>query len=154
MTNKNESPTFHIYTDGACKKNPGGIGGWGAVVTDFVSIKEYFGGELSTTNNRMEMMAVIKGLESIPRGSKATVFTDSQYVKNGITQWIHGWKRRGWMTAGGDPVKNKDLWIQMDILASKLKLTWQWVKGHNGDPGNERADVLANKGVDSIRGSE
>ena len=147
----NKARSFHIYTDGACRGNPGGDGGWGALVTDFVTIKEVFGGEFDTTNNRMEMMAVIKGLEVLPIGSIVTIYTDSEYVRKGITAWIHGWKHRGWKTAAGTPVKNKDLWLQIDTLRNKHKITWQWVKGHNGDPGNERADALANKGVDYIR---
>lgn len=140
-----------IYADGACKGNPGGIGGWGAVVTNLEWIKEVFGGEPSTTNNRMELLAVIKGLEVLTDSETVTVFTDSTYVQKGISEWIHGWKKRGWRTATKEPVKNVDLWKRLDEVAAIHNVTWKWVKGHNGDPGNERADVLANKGVELAR---
>lgn len=149
--NKNQAEPIHIYADGACKGNPGGVGGWGAVITNLEWIKEIYGGELSTTNNRMELMAVIKGLEALEKPSNVIVYTDSQYVQKGISEWIHGWKKRGWKTATKEPVKNVDLWKQLDAAQNTHKMTWTWVKGHNGDPGNERADALANKGVESVR---
>lgn len=140
-----------VYTDGACKGNPGGIGGWGAVITNYEWIREVFGGELDTTNNRMELMAVIKALETLTEPANVVVYTDSKYVQKGISEWIHGWKRNGWKTAAKTPVKNDDLWRALDKAQSIHKIAWKWVKGHNGDPANERADKLANKGVESVR---
>jgi len=138
-----------IYTDGACKGNPG-PGGWGVLLTAAGSVKELFGGEMSTTNNRMEMTAVIEALAALKRPCRVTLHVDSQYVLKGMTEWIAGWKARGWRTAAKQPVKNVDLWQKLDALVtgSGHKIEWIWVRGHDGDPGNERADVLANKGVD------
>ena len=139
-----------IYADGACKGNADG--GWGyLIIYNFERIVEGYGGERNTTNNRMEMMAVIEALSAVEGIGPVTVFSDSQYVKDGITKWIKGWKRNGWKTAAKTDVKNKDLWIQLDSLTLMRKIEWKWVKGHSGDPGNERADVLANKGVDQLR---
>ena len=139
-----------IYTDGACKGNPG-PGGWGAWLKSGENERELWGGEALTTNNRMEMMAVIEALAAIPPQSKVMLYLDSEYVRNGITSWIHGWKRRGWKTADGKPVKNVDLWTRLDTLAQTHTIEWRWVRGHTGDPGNERADALANRGVVSAR---
>ena len=138
-----------IYTDGACKGNPG-PGGWGALLRSADgSEKELFGGERVTTNNRMEMMAVIQALSALKRPCEVTLHVDSQYVLKGITEWLPGWKAKGWKTASRQPVKNVDLWQQLDALVagSGHKIDWRWVKGHAGDPGNERADGLANRGV-------
>jgi ribonuclease HI len=139
-----------IFTDGACSGNPG-PGGWGAIVRRGGEETELCGGELATTNNRMEMMAVIAALESLQAPVVARVYTDSQYVQKGISEWIHGWKRRGWQTADKKPVKNVDLWKRMDALASGNKLEWCWVKGHAGHVENERADALARRGIDLAR---
>jgi ribonuclease HI len=139
-----------IYADGACKGNPG-PGGWGVLLKSGAHVKELFGGERLTTNNRMELTAVIEALASLKRPCQVTVFTDSVYVKDGITKWIHGWKQRGWTTADKKPVKNVELWQRLDTLNAGHKVTWRWVKGHAGDPGNERADQLANQGVESVR---
>jgi len=138
-----------IYTDGACKGNPG-PGGWGAMLSTGGNVKELFGGELATTNNRMEMTAVIEALAALKRPCRVTLYVDSQYVLKGMTEWIKGWKARGWRTASKEPVKNVDLWQKLDALVSGSghAIEWVWVRGHDGDPGNERADVLANKGVD------
>jgi len=135
-----------IYTDGACKGNPG-PGGWGAWLRCGPHEKELCGGEANTTNNRMELLAVIESLAMLKRRCKVAIYTDSAYVQNGITTWIHGWKRKGWRTAGGQAVKNADLWQRLDALAQQHDVAWHWVKGHAGDPGNERADALANRGV-------
>ena len=142
-----------IYTDGACKGNPG-PGGWGAILRSGKSEKELFGGELDTTNNRMELLAVIEALAALKRPCEITLFLDSQYVRKGITEWIHGWKKKNWRTASGSPVKNVELWQRLDELVANAGHTidWRWVKGHAGDPGNERADALANKGVELILG--
>jgi ribonuclease HI len=139
--------TITIYTDGACKGNPG-PGGWGAWLQLGVHEKELWGGETLTTNNRMELTAVIEALGALKRDSRVVVHTDSQYVRQGITAWIHNWKKRGWKTADGKPVKNIDLWQRLDALAATHQVQWRWVKGHAGDPGNERADALANRGVE------
>jgi ribonuclease HI len=139
-----------IFTDGACSGNPG-PGGWGAILRKDGSERELFGGEALTTNNRMEMMAVIEALRALKEPVEARVHTDSQYVQKGISEWIHGWKRRGWKTANKDPVKNEDLWREMDRLAAQHKIQWIWVKGHAGHAENERADVLARRGVDLVR---
>jgi ribonuclease HI len=135
-----------IHTDGACKGNPG-PGGWGALIDRDGSIEELSGGEHATTNNRMEMTAVIRALESLASGTDVALYTDSQYVKNGIETWIHGWKKNGWKTADRKPVKNSDLWRELDTLAARHRISWHWVRGHNAHPGNERADALANEGV-------
>jgi ribonuclease HI len=140
-----------IYTDGACKGNPG-PGGWGALLVVGAREREIFGGEPRTTNNRMELTAVIRALESLTRPCEVALYTDSQYVKNGIESWIHGWKRNGWKTADRKPVKNAELWRELDELAAQHRVAWHWVRGHNDHPGNERADALANRGVDSLRG--
>ena len=138
-----------IYTDGACKGNPG-VGGWGAILRFGETEKELFGGVTNTTNNRMEMTAVIEALRALSRSCDAVVFTDSSYVQKGISEWIHGWKRNGWKTADKKPVKNADLWQTLDQLAAGHKIEWRWVKGHAGHPENERADQLANRGVESV----
>ena len=150
---RNSSQHIVIYTDGACKGNPG-PGGWGALLSMGETEKEIFGGELGTTNNRMEMTAVIEALAALKRPCQITLYLDSQYVLKGITEWIEGWKARGWRTAAKAPVKNVDLWQQLDALlvSSGHKIDWRWVRGHNGDPGNERADALANKGVERALG--
>ncbi len=139
-------PSVTIYTDGACKGNPG-PGGWGAWLLSDGHEKELSGGEANTTNNRMELTAVIESLGSLKRSCKVALYTDSEYVRKGITEWIHGWKQRGWKTADRKPVKNADLWQKLESLASVHHVDWHWVKGHAGDPGNERADALANRGV-------
>jgi ribonuclease HI len=141
-----------IYTDGACKGNPG-PGGWGAWLRWGEHEKELFGGEPATTNNRMELTAVIRALELLKRRTPVAIYTDSEYVRNGITTWIHNWKRRGWRTADNKPVKNVELWSRLDTLVAEHDVQWHWVRGHSGDPGNERADQLANRGVDSLRGN-
>jgi ribonuclease HI len=138
--------TIYIYSDGACKGNPG-PGGWGALLVTHGHRKEISGGEANTTNNRMEMIAVIRALESLKRPSSVEVHTDSQYVQKGISEWMAGWKRRNWHTADGKPVKNQDLWLQLDALSQLHTIQWKWVKGHAGHPENERADQLANQGV-------
>jgi ribonuclease HI len=135
-----------IYTDGACKGNPG-PGGWGAWLRSGAHEKELFGGERQTTNNRMELTAVIEALSALKRASRVQLHTDSEYVRQGITAWIHNWKKRGWLTADKKPVKNVDLWQRLDAAAARHQMDWRWVKGHAGDPGNERADALANKGA-------
>jgi len=142
-----------IYTDGACKGNPG-PGGWGVLLKAGGTEKELFGGELGTTNNRMELMAVIQALSALKRPCAVTLYLDSQYVLKGITEWLPGWKAKGWRTAGKTPVKNVELWQQLDQLAhhSGHVVDWRWVRGHNGDPGNERADALANMGVELALG--
>jgi ribonuclease HI len=135
-----------IFSDGACRGNPG-PGGWGVLLRFDESEKELWGGEADTTNNRMELTAVIRALEALKRPSRARVFTDSQYVQKGISEWVHNWKRRDWRTADKKPVKNVDLWKRLDELAALHHLEWHWVKGHAGHPENERADRLANKGI-------
>ena len=137
-----------IYTDGACKGNPG-PGGWGAIVTHGTVEKELFGGEALTTNNRMELTAVIEALTTLKRPSDVALYTDSQYVRQGIMTWIHNWKKNGWKTSDRKPVKNADLWQTLDRLAANHKIAWHWVKGHADNPGNLRADALANRGVPS-----
>jgi ribonuclease HI len=141
---------IEIFTDGACSGNPG-PGGWGAILRKGDSEKELFGGEALTTNNRMEMMAVIEALRALKNPVQARVHTDSQYVQKGISEWIHGWKRRGWKTANKEPVKNEDLWREMDRLAAQHEIEWIWVKGHAGHAENERADELARRGIDLVR---
>ena len=137
---------IHIFTDGACKGNPG-PGGWGALLQYKGKELELCGGEPDTTNNRMELMAVIQGLAALKRRSPVLLVTDSKYVMQGMQQWLAGWKKRGGKTAGNQPVKNQDLWQQLDALVQQHDVKWQWVAGHTGHPGNERADQLANKGV-------
>ncbi len=143
---------IQIYTDGACKGNPG-IGGWGALLMSGSSRKELYGGERETTNNRMELTAVIEALAALQRPCNVTLFLDSEYVRKGITEWIAGWKARGWRTAAKQEVKNADLWKRLDQLVASggHHIDWCWVKGHSGDPGNEHADMLANRGVESAR---
>ena len=143
------SERVELYTDGACRGNPG-PGGWGTVLRFDGNEKELFGGEKNTTNNRMELMAVIRGLQALKRRCAVDVTTDSQYVKNGITQWIHNWKRNGWRTAARKPVKNDDLWRMLDEVVAQHDVSWHWVKGHSGHPENERADELANRGIDEL----
>lgn len=140
---------IHIFTDGACKGNPG-PGGWGALLQYKGKELELCGGEPDTTNNRMELMAVIQGLAALKRRSPVLLVTDSKYVMQGMQQWLAGWKKRGWKTAGNQPVKNQDLWQQLDALVQQHDVKWQWVAGHTGHPGNERADQLANKGVAEV----
>ena len=141
-----------IYTDGACSGNPG-PGGWGAILMYGAHKRELSGGEADTTNNRMELRAVIEGLQAIKRPCRITLYLDSQYVRQGITSWIHNWKRKGWKTADNKPVKNADLWQQLDALVhnSPHQIHWEWVKGHAGNPGNEKADELANRGVEQVQ---
>jgi ribonuclease HI len=137
-----------IYTDGACKGNPG-AGGWGVLLEYNGNRREIHGGEALTTNNRMELVAVIRALEALKRRCRVRLHTDSQYVQQGITRWIHDWKKRGWRTADRKPVKNADLWRRLDELAARHDIEWVWVRGHAGHGGNERADELANLGVKS-----
>ncbi|EGV51301.1 ribonuclease H [endosymbiont of Riftia pachyptila (vent Ph05)] len=141
---------IEIFTDGACKGNPG-PGGWGALLRFGSHEKRLCGGEPETTNNRMELMAVIQALRALKRASRARVTTDSQYVKNGITQWIHNWKRNGWKTAAKKPVKNADLWRELDQEVAQHQVEWAWIKGHSGHPENELADQLANQGIEGLR---
>ena len=143
------SGTVEIYTDGACKGNPG-AGGWGVLMECGEKKLEFHGGEAHTTNNRMELTAVIRALEALKRRAPVRLHTDSQYVQLGISQWIHAWKKRGWRTADRKPVKNEDLWRRLDELAAGHEIEWLWVRGHDGNPGNERADELANLGVAEI----
>jgi ribonuclease HI len=143
------APEVHLYTDGACRGNPG-PGGWGAILEFGAQRKEIYGGEAHTTNNRMELSAVIRGLEALKRPCTVLVVTDSKYVLQGMTEWIDGWKRKGWRTAAKKPVLNSDLWQTLDQLASTHTLQWEWVKGHSGHPMNELADRLANRGIDEL----
>jgi ribonuclease HI len=138
-----------IFTDGACRGNPG-PGGWGAVLRCGEHQKELYGGEPNTTNNRMELMAAIQALESLTKSCKVTLTTDSVYVRSGITEWVHNWKKNGWKTAARKPVKNVDLWQRLDRAAQSHEISWHWVKGHSGHPENERADQLANQAVDEL----
>ena len=148
-TMMNTEKTVFLYTDGACKGNPG-KGGWGVLMRYGSHEKELFGGEAHTTNNRMELTAIIQGLAALKRPCAVVIYTDSQYVKNGMEKWIHGWKKNGWKTAAKQPVKNEDLWQQLDQLAAQHQIQWQWVRGHAGHAENERADALANQGVASV----
>jgi ribonuclease HI len=138
-----------IYTDGACRGNPG-PGGWGVILKTQSATKELYGGDLDTTNNKMELLAAIKGLQSLTKPCKVRLYTDSNYVKQGITEWIINWKRNGFKNAKKKPVLNVDLWLELDQLTSIHDIEWFWIKGHSGHPENERADALANKGVDEI----
>lgn len=140
---------IEIYTDGACRGNPG-PGGWGALLRAGPHEKELWGGESVTTNNRMEMTAVIEALQALKKPCSVVLTTDSQYVRKGITEWISGWKRKGWKTSAGKPVKNADLWLRIDELASQHTIDWRWVKGHSGHAENERVDALANRGIDEL----
>ena len=144
------TPQVVIYTDGACSGNPG-PGGWGAVMISGAHVKEICGGEPGTTNNRMELMAAIQALETLKKPCKVELHTDSTYVMKGISEWIFGWKKRGWKTADGKPVKNDDLWRRLDTARARQDVSWNWVKGHAGHALNERADSLANRGVDEMR---
>lgn len=143
--------TIDIYTDGACRGNPG-PGGWGALLLGGGRERELSGAEAATTNNRMELQAVIQALRALKRRARARVYTDSQYVRLGITEWVAAWKRRAWRTADRKAVKNQDLWEQLDELAAGHDLEWHWVKGHSGVPGNERCDQLANAAIDALLG--
>ncbi len=142
----NDKPHVTIHTDGACSGNPG-PGGWGVLLESNGNEKELCGGEVETTNNRMELLAAIMALEALKRSCRVTLITDSVYVRDGITKWIHGWKNNGWRTAAKKPVKNADLWQRLDEARLSHEIDWQWVKGHAGVPGNERADALARKGI-------
>ncbi|HMM72065.1 MAG TPA: ribonuclease HI [Rhodocyclaceae bacterium] len=146
----NEQEFIDIFTDGGCSGNPG-PGGWGVILRVGSHEKELFGGAPDTTNNRMELMAVIRALEALKRPARARVHTDSQYVQKGITEWIHAWKKRGWLTADRQPVKNADLWRELDRLAAQHRLEWIWVRGHAGHAENERADGLAQRGIELAR---
>ena len=142
--------TVELFVDGACSGNPG-PGGWGALLVFGDREKELFGGEAATTNNRMELTAVIRALESLRRDCDVELYTDSQYVKNGIQSWIHTWKRNGWKTADRKPVKNAELWRELEAQAERHRIRWHWVRGHTDHPGNDRADALANRGVVGVR---
>jgi ribonuclease HI len=153
MASADSGKTVEIYTDGACSGNPG-PGGWGVLLAYGGHQRELHGGSAEpTTNNRMELMAAIQALESLTRPSVIRLHTDSSYVRNGITSWLPGWKRNGWKTAAKQPVKNADLWQRLDAAAARHEVHWLWVKGHAGNPGNERADALANLGMDEARGT-
>ena len=146
----NKNSAVEIFTDGACRGNPG-PGGWGVLMRFDGNEKELHGGEKDTTNNRMELMAAIIGLESLNRDCQVRVYTDSKYVMQGITEWIHNWKTRGWKTASKKPVKNADLWQRLDRAREQHQVEWHWVKGHSGHEENERADQLANRGIDELQ---
>jgi len=148
MTEQNNN-IVELYTDGACRGNPG-PGGWGALMRFNGHEKELYGGQQDTTNNRMELMAAIQGLESLTRDCHIKLYTDSKYVMQGITEWIHNWKKKGWKNSARKPVKNADLWQQLDKARERHQVEWIWVKGHAGHEGNERADELANRGVDEL----
>lgn len=139
-------PVVEVFSDGACKGNPG-PGGWGALLRYGAHEKELWGGEAHTTNNRMELMAVIRALEALKRPSRVRITTDSEYVRKGVTAWLARWKKQGWLTKGGTPVKNQDLWERLDQALGRHDLDWHWVRGHSGHPENERADRLANRGI-------
>lgn len=151
MSSSSKNDVVQIYTDGACSGNPG-PGGWGVLMLYGENEKELTGGEFQTTNNRMELMAAIEGLRALKRRCSVELYTDSTYVKDGITKWINGWKAKGWKTAAKKPVKNEDLWRALDDIASQHDITWKWVKGHAGHPENERADALANQGMALYKG--
>ena len=141
--------SVEIYTDGACRGNPG-PGGWGVSLRYNGTRKDMYGAEAETTNNRMELMAAITGLETLTRSCKVNLYTDSKYVLDGITSWLENWKKRGWKTAAKKPVKNQDLWVALDEAVGRHKIAWYWVKGHSGHEGNEEADRLANLGIDNL----
>jgi len=146
----NPNDVVEIYSDGACKGNPG-IGGWGVLLRAKGRERELYGGEAHTTNNRMELMAAIVALETLKRPCRVRLYTDSRYVQQGISEWLANWKRRGWKTADKKPVKNEDLWRRLDAAASRHEIEWLWVKGHAGHDGNERADALANRGIEQLK---
>lgn len=146
------SGVVEIFTDGACKGNPG-PGGWGALLRAGERQKELFGGEPLTTNNRMELMAVIRALEALKRPSQVVLTVDSRYVRDGVEKWMSNWKRNGWLTRAREPVKNQDLWQRLDQALSGHQVSWRWVRGHSGHPGNERADQLANRGIAALQGT-
>jgi ribonuclease HI len=150
VNDKSAVPAVHIYTDGACKGNPG-PGGWGVLLTCNGEEREMFGGEASTTNNRMEMMAAIAALEALKRPCRVRLYSDSQYLRDGITKWLPGWKARGWRTADKKPVKNVDLWQLLEQAAAPHEVEWHWVRGHAGHPENERADALARAAIAAAR---
>jgi ribonuclease HI len=147
----NPGEVVDIYTDGACRGNPG-PGGWAALLLKGGAERELSGAATLTTNNRMELQAVIEALQALKRAVRARIYTDSQYVRLGITEWLAGWKARGWKTSDRKPVKNQDLWLQLDALVAGHELEWHWVKGHSGVPGNERVDALANAAIDALLG--
>ncbi|GJL74145.1 ribonuclease HI [Nitrosomonas sp.] len=149
MTKEQKEKIVEIYTDGACKGNPG-VGGWGALLKYGGREQEIFGGEKHTTNNRMELLAAIRALEQLKRPCTVRLYTDSQYVHKGISQWMHAWKARNWKTASKKPVKNEDLWRLLDQLSQQHEIEWLWVRGHAGHKENERADLLANRGVEKV----
>ena len=149
MTNQPDGSVV-IFTDGACSGNPG-PGGWGAILRYGDTEREMWGGEAETTNNRMEMMAAIQALEALKRPVRAALYTDSVYLRDGITKWIHGWKKNGWKTAAKKPVKNVDLWRRLDSALARHDIDWHWVRGHSGHPENERADELARRGLEEAR---
>jgi len=141
--------TVQIFTDGACRGNPG-PGGWGVLILTESGAQEFYGAEEQTTNNRMELTAAIQGLTTVASGASVAIYTDSQYVKNGLESWIKAWKANGWRTSAKKPVKNQDLWRALDSAAQRLVVSWHWVKGHSGHPQNERADALANRAIDEM----
>jgi len=147
---KQAKQTIYAWTDGACRGNPG-PGGWGVLLRYNGHEKALYGGEPNTTNNRMELMAAISALEALTRPCRVELTTDSQYLRKGITEWIHNWRKKGWRTAKGDPVKNADLWQRLDEASRRHEVHWHWVRGHHGHPENERADALANQGIDKIK---
>ncbi len=147
--NNTVNNTVYIFTDGACRGNPG-PGGWGVIMRYKNSEKEFFGGQADTTNNRMEMTAIIQALSRLTRSCFIEISTDSRYVIDGITKWLPGWKKKNWKRSKNQPVKNEDLWKTLDNLVEQHQISWNWVKGHSGHPENERADTLANKGIDEL----